>query len=61
MLGVKPPEALFFPKFMKINTLIFDLNYFVLTAQVEDAEQLLSKCLLSLEYEVTLREKSEHQ
>lgn len=42
MLGVKPPEALFFPKFMKINTLIFDLNYFVLTAQVEDAEQLLS-------------------
>jgi len=28
---------------MKTNTLILYLNYFVLTAQAEDAEQLLSK------------------
>lgn len=45
MLGVKPSEALFFPKFVKINTLMFDLSYFVLTAQAEGVEQLLSNAL----------------
>lgn len=48
MLGVKPSEALFFPKFMKINTLLFDLSYFVLTGQAEGAEQLLSNALYPL-------------
>lgn len=43
---------------MDINTSAFDLDYFVLAG---GCRATAFKCLVSLEYAVTLREKSEHQ